>query len=285
MTRLSGFYVRHHRDKEPTIGILVLLALALVVVGVLVASGRIGGGFVTAVAIFENAQGIGAGDAVMISGAPVGEVTRLELEDVGRVVATLRLEESARPRVDARAQVRSLGFTGTSFVDYRPGSSEELLEDGAVIVGVSQSRLTANVEALYDRMAQVLFSGQDFLSREVTADLDGALDGAERALAAVRSLDPSRLTAEAQAGLAAFRRAALRVDSILAHPALDSLSRVNELRVQAAEMSAGVSVVRLALVRILARADSAGILASDTILQRSLEDARAFARCPFKRCQ
>jgi phospholipid/cholesterol/gamma-HCH transport system substrate-binding protein len=285
MTRLSGFYVRHHRDKEPIIGIVVLLALVLLVAVVLVGTGRIGGGFATTLAIFENAQGLGAGDAVMISGVPVGEVTRLELEDVGRVVATLRLEDGARPHVDARAPVRSLGFTGTSFVDYFPGNSEDFLEDGAVIVGLSQSRLTANIEELYGGMAQVLFSGQDFLSHDVTTDIDGALDGAERALAAVMRLDPSRLTAEAEAGLAAFQRAALRADSILAHSALDSLSRVSELRFQAAEMSAGLSVALGAFGRILARVDSSGILASDTLLYQALEDARAFARCPFRRCK
>jgi phospholipid/cholesterol/gamma-HCH transport system substrate-binding protein len=96
--------------QEITVGVLVLAALAIMFGGLLWLTGEslTGRGMMMVPVRFETVSGLTAGDPVQISGVTVGRVARVRLEQVGRVVTDLQIREEVSPRVDARAEIRSL---------------------------------------------------------------------------------------------------------------------------------------------------------------------------------
>lgn len=274
-TRTSGFYRVTHQKHEPKVGLLVLLILAGWIAVLIWSRGGVGGAGdqVGLVVVFEHVQGLTEDDPVMISGVKVGRVTRVELEEAGRVVIALEMNESVRPHADARAMIRPLDFVGSRYIDYRPGGSPQLLEDGAMIAGIGESDLQVTSAAIRDRAARLAFAVQDFLGADLAAEVRATQAAIERAQAAIAALELEPLVADAEAGLLAAHHASEELDSLLAHATIDS-SSMEELRANAREVAAGMGVATGALDRILVRIDSGhgtlGRLETDTIIRTNL---------------
>jgi virulence factor Mce-like protein len=112
---------------------VVLVALAGMAVGA--AALVFGGdkGYVV-YAQFRQAGGLRQGFKVRIDGAPVGKIAKLELDSRDRVVAELRIDDSAAPvGRDAHATARAADLLGEKFVDIDPGDRRRPAPSGSVI--------------------------------------------------------------------------------------------------------------------------------------------------------
>lgn len=217
---------------------------------------------------FSTVSGLTEGDPVMISGVPVGRVSRIHLEGVGRVLVTLEVSQHVRPRADASAEVKALDFLGAKFVAYDPGSADAFLPPDSLILGAGEMDLAANAGALAEGAAA-------FLSAEMVQQVRLTMAAAERALNVMSRLGSGPMVTEAERTLSTVQRAAARLDSTLANPALDeSISQLDELTANVTEMASGLALATTSLGRIIAKMDSTGgtmgRLMNDTTIHEDL---------------
>ena len=104
-----------HYKQELQVGLLVIVATAILIFGLIWLSGRsIGGGSVVTFDVtFTSIQGVSTGDPVQISGVRVGRVAKVEIEDVDQVVVMLEVRNKFRPRVDAVVEEDHPAHVGT----------------------------------------------------------------------------------------------------------------------------------------------------------------------------
>lgn len=257
--------------QEIKVGVLVIVGLAILFGGLIWLTGRGAPGRARAqVEVrFAGVSGLTEGDPVMVSGVQVGRVSRVELERVGSVLVTLDVDQRLRARTDATAQVKALDFLGSKFVAYDPGSAETFLADGA-IDGLEQTDLASNAGELAEGAAKLL-------SDETVGQVRATMAAAERALDVMARLGRGPLISDAEATLATVQRAAARLDSTLANPAIDeSVNQLDELTTNVNEMAAGLALATTSLGQILAKMDSTGgtmgRLVNDTTIHQDLHD-------------
>jgi phospholipid/cholesterol/gamma-HCH transport system substrate-binding protein len=266
-----------HYKQELQVGLLIIFALALVIVGLLWLSGRTvtGRGRTSADVVFETVQGLTVGDPVQISGVSVGRVAGIDLERVGRVVVTIQVADRVRPRKDATASVKALDFLGAKYVAYEPGTSADFLEAGEVIAGSDEPDFAAAAVALGDRAAAVLARSEVLLSDEMLEQVRLTLAAAERAMDVMARVGGGPLIAEAEATLASVQRAAARLDSTLSSPDIArSVAQLDELTTNVTEMAGGLALATTALGQILQKMDSdqgtLGKLVNDSTLYQDM---------------
>lgn len=268
-----------HYRQEVTVGLLVMLALTVLIGGLTWLSGKsiAGAGKVTFPVRFDNVSGMGEGDPVQISGVRVGRVASIDLQDVGDVIVTLEVNESVRPRVDARAAVRPLDAFGAMYVDYQPGRSEEPLGPDQVLAGRREAPLMETAEDIAGRARGVLTGVEDVLSAETAAEIRATMSAAQRALNVMAQLGSGALVTEATNALELLSRAAGRLDSTLASPDLErSVAQLDEIAENLNEITEGLATSTQALGQVLQKIESdrgtLGRLVNDTALYVELVD-------------
>jgi phospholipid/cholesterol/gamma-HCH transport system substrate-binding protein len=140
--------------SELWVGLTVLAGLAVF----LYATFRIGGcGLFEPsgrrfVARFNDASGVELRTNVTIAGVRVGEVEEIVLEQ-GRARLMLRIDdpEVALP-IDSLVTIRSRGLLGERMVEITPGSSDQMLDDRAVLTRTFDA---PNVDRLLDRLVGI----------------------------------------------------------------------------------------------------------------------------------
>ncbi len=278
--------------QEISVGVLIIVGIATFFLGLSWLTGQsLRRGRIEVPVQFASVSGLSEGDPVQLSGVQVGRVGAVELEDIGRVLVRLEVQERVRPKVDARAAIQSLDFLGAKFVDYNPGTSARLLEAGQSITGVSGSDIAETAETLTDRAVEVMIGIQRLLTQQMADDLRETLQAAQRAMLVVERLAESPVTTSAQGALQALERSANRLDSTLANPAInESISQLDEITENVTEMTEGLSGATASLSAMLAQMrDTSGtvgkLLTGSTIhddvhevllsLKRLLDDIRA----------
>ncbi len=103
--------------------------------------------------IFDNITGLQAGDGVTVAGLKVGHVKQMRLESGHVAVRVWMNGEVPFPR-DSRAAIRSIGMIGEKYIDLKPGTAKESLQEGDIIVGTYVSDLADAGGSLSDFMAQ-----------------------------------------------------------------------------------------------------------------------------------
>jgi phospholipid/cholesterol/gamma-HCH transport system substrate-binding protein len=240
--------------QEITVGVLVLAALAIMFGGLLWLTGEslTGRGMMMVPVRFETVSGLTAGDPVQISGVTVGRVARVRLEQVGRVVTDLQIREEVSPRVDARAEIRSLDFLGSKFVAYSPGTAEEPLPNDAMIAGVNESELSESAVALAEEATRTLLRAQDIMSSDMTGQVQTTLAAAERALNVVSDVGEGPIVESVTSSLQSVRRAAASLDSIVSNPSIkESMNQLDEITEGVQEMTDGLAAVTQQLALML----------------------------------
>jgi phospholipid/cholesterol/gamma-HCH transport system substrate-binding protein len=240
--------------QEITVGVLVLAALAIMFGGLLWLTGEslTGRGMMMVPVRFETVSGLTAGDPVQISGVTVGRVARVRLEQVGRVVTDLQIREEVSPRVDARAEIRSLDFLGSKFVAYSPGTAEEPLPNDAMIAGVNESELSESAVALAEEATRTLLRAQDIMSSDMTGQVQTTLAAAERALNVVSDVGEGPIVESVTSSLQSVRRAAASLDSIVSNPSIkESMNQLDEITEGVREMTDGLAAVTQQLALML----------------------------------
>ena len=133
-------------SNDVWIGLTMTVATVLVIVSVLVI-GR-PGFFEAGMRVtleLDSARGLQSGSQVFFRGVRAGSVTRTELA-ADSVRVHLKLSELETVPADSRFVVRSTDLLGGSAVHIIPGSSEQTLEQGALVEGSVQSGLMQMVQ-------------------------------------------------------------------------------------------------------------------------------------------
>lgn len=121
---------------ETAVGAVVILVAVVFFVFAYTTSGiGKGTGGYRLVAEFDNADGIGIGSDVRMSGVKVGTVTSQELDTVTyQAVLSMSIDRKLTLPDDSSAKVTSEGLMGAKFVALEPGGSPDMLQDGDRIV-------------------------------------------------------------------------------------------------------------------------------------------------------
>jgi phospholipid/cholesterol/gamma-HCH transport system substrate-binding protein len=259
--------------QEITVGALVIAAGVIFVGGLMWLTGTLldRSGQVTVLARFANVAGLAPGDPVQTAGVPVGRVEDVELEPAGTVLIHLAVTRDLSPRADARASVKSLDLLGSKYVDYVPGTSEDPLADGSVLLGDRETEFTTTATAIGDRAAELMLRTHELL----TEDVRPTLDATRRAMEVIARVGDGQLIERATGALVSLQAVGHRLDSTLSNPAIDeAVSRMDEVAENLEEMTEGLAATTGALGQILDKVNTnqgtLGRLVNDTTLATDL---------------
>ena len=267
-----------HYKQELQVGFLVIVAVSTLIVGLIWLSGRsFGGGAAKFDVRFASIQGLSSGDPVHISGVRVGRVAGVNIEGVDQIIVQMEVRKDFRPRTDAQVSVKALDFLGAKFIDYRPGTSGDFIEEGVVLDGLSEEDIAAVATDLADNMSALVTRGQDILSDSLVGQVQATLSAAERALNAVAQVSEGALVDDATLTLAALRSVAARLDTVIASSSIDkSLARVDEISDGIAGMVDDIKLMATAFGSIVDKIDngqgSIGMALNDSTLHHDMHE-------------
>jgi phospholipid/cholesterol/gamma-HCH transport system substrate-binding protein len=271
--------------QEVTVGVLVILAIAVFIVGSTWLRGRsIGGDLEDYWKIqFHQASNLKPSSPVRVSGVNVGKVEHIELQDVGRVLVYVSLANRIQPRKDAKAQVVSVGFVGDAAVELDPGKAPQKLTKDQIIVGSQAAGFTDLAGKLGERADSVLVLAQNLMNeetatqlRETMRALQGTLRAAQRTMDVYGNPDKGP-SAELTRTLASLQAVTARFDTLLANPGLQrALTQSDTLAANLSAMTAQFAVTGARLDSLLARANrgegTLGKFATDSGLYHDMRD-------------
>ncbi len=105
--------------------------------------------------LFNTAQELKIGDAVKMAGVPIGKVEKIGFEQ-GRVKVTMKLDQLAEVKTDAKATIRFAGLMGQNFVSINLGTATvPNLTPGSVIQTAEQPDLSAMMQKLDNAAAGI----------------------------------------------------------------------------------------------------------------------------------
>lgn len=215
--------------QEVGVGALVLTGVAIFLVGMFWLTGRsIRTSGLSVDVVFETVAGLKQGDPVLVSGVKQGRVGAVQLERVGRVLVTLEIDREVRPRIDASAKIASLDFFGAKFINYNPGTREELLPEDRVILGTNDPDVADVVQGTATRANELLTNVNEIVSERLGQDIRTTLQATQRAMNVVASLPNQPLIQQTTRSLAAMERFMARMDSLLGSGTgqnIDSISK------------------------------------------------------------
>jgi len=245
-----------HYKQELRVGMLVIAGVVVFTLGMLWLSGKTIGtsGTVVVPVRFQNVAGLRAGDPVQTSGVKVGRVANVVLQGVNNVMVYLEVNRAQRPHADAVALVASADFFGAKYVDYVPGSSDQMLNGGQVITGTQEAGVTEQAAQLTKRASDALSGVQTLLSQQTAEDIHQTLVAVERTLNVVAKIGEGPMVGQTQATLESVQRLANRLDSTLASKDVQtSMTQLNQATKNLKDMTDGLSNSSSALGAILTK--------------------------------
>lgn len=249
-----------NRGKELLVGLVIIGALVVAVGGTLWLQGvAVGRGMVPVDARLENVGQLAEGNAVTYRGVPIGQVSRIQVEDDGSAVRVrLLISQDVQIPADAGVVLGPESLFGAWQAEIVSRSSYprfEFFEDGdsilpappvsfgeeqpiAVLGGYALpeiSRLTASAEEISGNLAELTERLEIAFNQETADNLARAIGNIEAITQEVRTLVQQQavvaqsLTANADTALGEIQLAAVtarasfeRVDGLLADQQLDS---------------------------------------------------------------
>jgi len=260
--------------QEVGVGAIVLVGFAVFLVGMFWLTGqglRTSG--IKVDVMFESVAGLKQGDPVLVSGVKKGRVSRVNLERVKSVRVTLEIAEDVAPRLAASAAVGSMDLFGAKFIDYNPGSREELLVQGRVITGSNAPDITDVAQGVATRANELMENAANIVSDRLGEDIHNTLVVTQRAMATLSNMPEGPFIRQTTRTLQATERVMQRVDSMLGSGTganVDSISR-NLARLTNHLTSTTVQLDTL-LSRINRGEGTLGRMAADTAMYANLRD-------------
>jgi phospholipid/cholesterol/gamma-HCH transport system substrate-binding protein len=271
--------------QEVSVGVLVILAIVLFIVGSTWLRGRsIGGDLEDYWKVqFHQAGNLKASSPVRVSGVSVGKVQHIELQDVGKVLVYVSLVDRIQPRTDATAEVVSVGFVGDAAIELDPGKAPQRLTKDRVIVGTQGAGLNDLAGKLGERADSVLLLAQGLLNEETATQLRETMKSLQGTLrAAQRTMDvygnPDRgPTAELTRTMTSLQALSARFDTLMANPGLQrALTQSDTLAANLSAMTAQFTATGARLDSLLTRANrgegTIGKFATDSGLYYDMRD-------------
>lgn len=121
--------------RSVVVGIFIFIGLVIFIAGVLTLGGK-QKRFVSSItlkAIFNNVNGIQAGNNIFFSGVKIGTVSKINFYGNAQVEVTMHVEEAAQKYIhkNAMAKLSSEGFIGNKMIEILGGSADApQVEDG-----------------------------------------------------------------------------------------------------------------------------------------------------------
>lgn len=153
--------------RAVTVGIFIFLGLVVLVVGVLAIGSlrKAFGSKITATAIFEDVEGLQAGNNVWFSGVKIGTVQQIRFYGKSQVEVTMNIEEKSQEyiRQDAKAKISTDGLIGNKIVVIYGGTpSVPAIESGGRLA-VEQTESTEQMmKTLQENNRNILAITNDF---------------------------------------------------------------------------------------------------------------------------
>lgn len=181
------------RKSDVIVGITVLLAAAVLIVGILwLKNVRVNRRTYTLQVTFPEVGGLSKGDPVQVNGVDAGLVDHVALAG-DSVVAVLTLDRQAKVGADARVVIRDQGMMGEKFVLIRTAHTTPALPDGARLhgdfdAGIAEvmaltGAMIQNMQGLTGQIQSLLHSGADGHDLERIIQNMSSLTGEMRAMA------------------------------------------------------------------------------------------------------
>jgi phospholipid/cholesterol/gamma-HCH transport system substrate-binding protein len=263
--------------EEASVGLMVIGGLLAFVLAMFWLTGRTDTrNGIPAQVLFADVGGLKEGDPVRVSGVKKGRVVKVRLERLGKVVVTLQLGAEVRPHADATATVASADFLGAKFVDYNPGTKDELLAKGQPIPGVvdagiadAAAKAANNANALLENLNKGLDAAQ------LSTDIHNTLIVTQRGMNALTQVAQGPAVNQATATLQAVERIMARLDTVLGtSSAQNSGRRLDSLTVNLSRLTGSLSSATSSLSDVLGKISHGdgtfGKMATDTMLYRNL---------------
>ncbi len=135
--------------RSVTVGIFVLLAIAILVAGIFILGGKQKRFTKTlrVTTVFDDVSGLKAGGNVWFSGVKIGLVTKMSFYGTSQVAVEMKIEESAQKYIkqDAKARIGAESLIGSKLIEIIGGSpASEPVQDG----GRLQSQLAEGSDAI-----------------------------------------------------------------------------------------------------------------------------------------
>ena len=177
------------RSIEAKVGVLILIALGLLAAFIVVMGGLSFEPTFRVLVDFDNPGALQTGAPVKIAGVKIGRVVELQFrggeidpstsEPVPTIRVVTELEAKYKKAIhdDSRWYITTQGVLGEQFLAVEPGSHDRpLLEDGAVVHGVSPPRLDLLLSESYELLHKAYLSiskhedkiGETFLGLHAT---------------------------------------------------------------------------------------------------------------------
>ena len=202
--------------QEVGVGAIVLVGFAVVLVGMFWLTGRsLRTSGISVDVMFESVAGLKQGDPVLVSGVKKGRVARVALERVKSVRVTMEIQRDVAPHIDASAAVAAMDLFGAKFIDYNPGSRDEMLAKGRVITGSNQPDITDVAQGVANRANELMENAANIVSDRLGEDIHNTLMMTQRAMSTLANAPEGPFVKQTTRTLQATERVMQRVDSML----------------------------------------------------------------------
>ncbi len=202
--------------QEVGVGAFVLVGVAVFLVGMFYLTGRsLGTSGIPVDVLFESVAGLKQGDPVLVSGVKKGRVARVALERVKSVRVTIEIQRDVAPHIDASAAVAAMDLFGAKFIDYNPGSRDEMLVKGRAIAGSNQPDITDVAQGVANRANELMENAANIVSDRLGEDIHNTLVVTQRAMNTLANAPEGPFIKQTTRTLQATERVMERVDSML----------------------------------------------------------------------
>ena len=258
--------------QEVGVGAFVLVGVAVFLVAMFWLTGqslRTSG--ISVDVMFESVAGLKQGDPVLVSGVKKGRVARVNLERVKSVRVTLEISKDVAPHIDASAAVAAMDLFGAKFIDFNPGSRDELLARGRAITGTNQPDITDVAQGVATRANELMENAANIVSDRLGEDIHNTLIVTQRAMTTLANAPEGPFIKQTTRTLQATERVMQRVDSMLG---AGTGANIDSISTNLARLTNHLSHTTVQLDTLLSRINrgegTLGKLASDTVMYHDL---------------
>ena len=201
--------------KEATVGLIVLIAVAIFLAGALWLRGKSLGGADLYV-MYHDVSTLKDASSVRISGAQVGRVDGISYLAPGKVVVGLKFFDPAAIHVtsNATASIEAIGMLGDMMVVFDPGTGTPVAR-GDTVIGTLSAGVFDKASAMADQAITTMQRLNRMLDTNLVVELKRTLQSAQKVMAYVAD-SVHGPAAQVNPTMLALQHTTARLDSSLA---------------------------------------------------------------------
>jgi phospholipid/cholesterol/gamma-HCH transport system substrate-binding protein len=257
-----------HYKQEVTVGILVVVGLALFIWGSMWLGGRSFSAAPNITISFTDAGTLKKGSPVKVSGVLLGKVQDIVYQEYGKVLVRIKVDPRVQPKRDASAELSSVGLVADAVINFKPGTAREPLPADAVIVGTVERGFMALGDELSKKAKELMTNLSDIANKNLANDISRTLAAVQR-MADLYANPKTGPSAELSRTLVQVQQMGARLDSTLNEFKLSgTMAHADTLMDHLSRFSTDAHATALRLDTLVARINrgqgSLGRFATDT---------------------